>query len=186
MGIISYSVSRILRNDSPVKKVVLDLSCNTGGQDTAAVYAIAAFIGEAEVSLENPNTGARITQAYKADTNLDHEFNERDTLDGKGLKLFCLTSPVSFSCGNLVPCVFKSSGKVTVIGKQSGGGSCGALSVTTAGGTMMRISGSNRLSFVKNGSFYDIDQGAPVDYPINEYDHFYDRKALNQFLDGLY
>ena len=186
MGIISYSVSRILRDDSPVKKVVLDLSCNTGGQDTAAVYAIAAFIGEAEVSLENPNTGARITQAYKADTNLDHEFDERDTLDGKGLKLFCLTSPVSFSCGNLVPCVFKSSGKVTVIGKQSGGGSCGALSVTTAGGTMMRISGSNRLSFVKNGSFYDIDQGAPVDYTINEYDHFYDRKALNQFLDGLY
>ena len=186
MGIISYSVSRILRDDSPVKKVVLDLSCNTGGQDTAAVYAIAAFIGEAEVSLENPNTGARITQAYKADTNLDHEFDERDTLDGKGLKLFCLTSPVSFSCGNLVPCVFKSSGRVTVIGKQSGGGSCGALSVTTAGGTMMRISGSNRLSFVKNGSFYDIDQGAPVDYPINEYDHFYDRKALNQFLDGLY
>lgn len=186
IGLISYSVSQILRENSPVKKVVLDLSSNTGGADTAAAYTIAAFLGEGEISLENPNTGARITQAFNADTNLDHEFDDRDTLDGKGLKLFCLTSPVSFSCGNLVPNVFKNSGKVTIIGKQSGGGSCGALGVTTAGGTMMRISGSNRLSFVKNGSFYDIDQGAPVDYPINDYDHFYDRKSLNKFLDSLY
>ncbi len=186
IGLISYSVSQILREDSPVKKVVLDLSCNTGGEDMASVYTIAAFLGVGEVSLENPNTGARTTQAYNADTNLDYEFDERDTLDGKGLKLFCLTSPASFSCGNLVPNVFKNSGKVTIIGKQSGGGSCGGLGMSTAGGTMLRISGSNRISFVKNGSFYDIDQGAPVDYPINEYDHFYDRKALNEFLDGLY
>lgn len=186
IGIISYSVSQILREDSPVKKVVLDLSCNTGGDDMASVYTIAAFIGLGEVSLENPNTGARITQSYNADTNFDYEFDERDTLDGKGLKLFCLTSPASFSCGNLVPSVFKNSGKVTIIGKQSGGGSCGALGISTAGGTIMRISGSNRISFVKNGSFYDIDQGAPVDYTINDYDHFYDRKALNEFLDGLF
>ena len=186
IGIISYSVSQILREDSPVKKVVLDLSCNTGGDDMASVYTIAAFIGLGEVSLENPNTGARITQSYNADTNFDYEFDERDTLDGKGLKLFCLTSPASFSCGNLVPSVFKNSGKVTIIGKQSGGGSCGALGISTAGGTIMRISGSNRISFVKNGSFYDIDQGASVDYTINDYDHFYDRKALNEFLDGLF
>lgn len=186
IGLISYSLGQILRENSPVKNVVLDLSCNTGGEDVAAAYTVAAFIGEGEISLENPNTGARVTHVYYADTNLDHRFDDADTLEGKGLRLFCLTSPVSFSCGNLVPCIFKNSGEVTIIGKQSGGGSCGSLGLSTAGGTLLRISGSNRISFMKNGSFYDIDQGAPVDYPVNDYEHFYDRKALTEYIDGLF
>ena len=66
------------------------------------------FLEEAPFSTINPLTGAQRTALYRADVNLDHEFDERDTLAGKNL--YCLVSPVSFSCGNLVPCVFKSSG----------------------------------------------------------------------------
>ena len=186
MGIISYSVSQILRENSPVKRVVLDLSRNTGGASNSAAYTIAAFLGDAEISIENTTTGARVTNVYRADTNLDNEFDENDTLDGKGLQLYCLTSPASFSCGNLVPCVFKSSGKVSIIGKQSGGGSCSIMGLTTAGGSIIRISSCYRISFMKNGAFYDTDQGAPVDFSIRDYDHYYDRKALNKYLDGLY
>ncbi len=186
IGLISYAVGRILRDGSPVKRVVLDLSGNTGGESMSAVYTLAAFLGKAQISVENSLTEARETCVFYSDTNLDHEFDESDTLDGKGLQIFCLTSPVSFSCGNLVPCFFKSSGKVTIIGKQSGGGSCSSMYLSTASGSMIRISSFNRLSFLKNGAFYDIDQGAPVDYTIIDYDHYYDRKALNQFMDGLF
>ena len=186
MGIIIYSVSQILRENSPVKRVVLDLSRNTGGDSNSAAYTIAAFLGDAEISIENTTTGARVTNVYRSDTNLDNEFDENDTLDGKGLQLYCLTSPASFSCGNLVPCVFKSSGKVSIIGKQSGGGSCSIMGLTTAGGSIIRISSCYRISFMKNGAFYDTDQGAPVDFSIRDYDHYYDRKALNKYLDGLY
>ena len=48
-------------------------------------------------------------------TCMDHHFDETDTLTGKGLNFFCFTPPVSLSCGNLVPCVFKDSGKAAPI-----------------------------------------------------------------------
>ena len=58
--------------------------------------------------------------------------------------------------------------------------------LTTAIGSVIRISSSTRLSYVKNGSFYDIDQGAEPDYAISKYDHFYDRKALTEYIDNIF
>ena len=74
------------------------------------------------VSLTSPATGALSTSICRADVNLDREFNDLDTVAGKNL--YCLVPPVSFSCGNLVPWVFKASGAVTLLGDTSGGGSC--------------------------------------------------------------
>ncbi|MBR4807891.1 MAG: hypothetical protein IKZ65_05295, partial [Lachnospiraceae bacterium] len=183
---ISYSVTQILRENSPIKNVVLDMSCNTGGASETACYTLAAFLGKAQISVDNPSTGARETDVYTADTNLDHKFDEKDYLYGKGIRMYCLTSPVSFSCGNLVPCYFKNSGKVSIIGKQSGGGSCSSMVLTTAGGSIVRLSSYNRLSFLKNGAFYDIDTGAPVDHAIDDYTHYFDRKALSDYIRKLY
>ena len=53
---------------------------------------------------------------YRADINLDREFDEKDELTGKNL--YCLTSPVSFSCANLVPGICKASGRVTLRGEK--------------------------------------------------------------------
>ena len=186
IGIIAYSVQRILRKDSPIKNVVLDLSCNTGGTVGTAVYTLGAFLGKASVSLEDPNTGALVTHDYKVDTNFDGKFNSKDTLAGKGLNLYCLTSSVSFSCGNLVPCAFKNSGKVTLLGQTSGGGSCTVMNLSTASGSLFNISSSMRMSFLKNGSFYDIDRGADPDVPITKTEHYYDRKALAEYINGLF
>ena len=184
--IICYAMSQILRDGSPVKNVVLDMSCNGGGQAAWAIDTLAAFLGDVEISLEDPNTGARVTNIYRADTNLDHVFDEKDTLAGKDLNLYCLTSPVSFSGGNLVPCVMKNSNEVTIIGQQSGGGACSVLYLTTASGSIIQISSSVRMSYLKNGSFYDIDQGAEVDYTIRDLNHFYNREKLTEFIDGLF
>ena len=118
------------------------------------------------------------------DLNLDGKFDEND----RGLKdknLFCLTTSSSFSCGNFVPCVFKNSEQVTLLGKTSGGGSCVVLPLTTAYGTLFRISGPTRLAFTKNGSFYDIDQGADPDFTLAHPETFYDRAALNDFFSAL-
>ena len=185
-GIIAYSVQQILRKDSPIKNVVLDLSCNTGGASDAAVYTIAAFLGKASISIEDPNTGALVTNDYKIDTNFDHKFDSKDTLAGKGLNLYCLESKVSFSCGNLVPAVFKDDPHVTLIGQRSGGGACSVMPMSTATGSLFRISSSMRLSFLRNGSFYDIDQGVEPDFVISKMEHFYDREALTKYFDGLF
>ena len=123
---------------------------------------------------------------YRADVNLDHEFDEKDTLAGRGLNLYCLTSPASFSCGNLVPWAFKEDGRVTLLGKVTGGGACVVFNRASAWGTSFQISGPMRLSFVKNGSYYDVDRGVEPDHIIDSYDHFYNRELLTDYINSLY
>ena len=150
----------------------------------AAVFVISAVLGDGSVSALNPMTGAMATEVYNVDLNLDHQYGQED----QGLttkNVYCLTSPVSFSCGNLVPCVFKNSNQVTIIGRTSGGGSCVVLPMSSACGTGFQISGFTRLAFIKNGSFYDIDQGAVPDFTISKYMSFYDRERLTEYIDSL-
>ncbi len=183
VGLIIKAHSMITREGSPVENVVLDLSKNQGGASDAAIFVMAWFLGEASVSVKNTFTGATSTSVYRADVNRDRIFDERDTLADRNL--FCLISPVSFSCGNLVPCVFKESAKVTLLGRTSGGGSCGVMNVSTAWGTSFQISGKNRLSFLKNGSVYDIDRGADPDFVLLNPSQYYDRQSLTTYINSL-
>ena len=184
VGLIAYAYSQITRENSPIENVVLDLSCNGGGEADAAVYVLSAFLGTGYASVKNTLSGALATGVYEIDLNLDGKFDENDRkLTDK--KLFCLTSPLSFSCGNLVPSIFKNSNDVTLIGRTSGGGSCVVLPLTTAYGTSFQISGPQRLAFTKNGSFYDIDQGAAPDIPLMFPESFYDRKALTEIINNV-
>lgn len=184
IGIILYAYSQIMRENSPIENVVLDLSCNTGGQADAAIYTVSAFLGEGYASLKNTMTNALATGVYNVDVNLDRKYDEKD----RGFlnkKIFCLISPVSFSCGNLVPNVFKNSNQVTLIGRTSGGGSCVVLPMTTAYGTYFQLSGPMRLAFIKNGSFYDIDRGADPDCQLMFPESFYDRKNLTNYINNI-
>ena len=164
--------------------MVLDLSCNTGGTVDAAVFVLCWFLGDAQISVKDMASGALSTAVYRADINMDGVFDEEDCIADRNL--CCLISPVSFSCGNLVPAALKSSQNVTLLGRTSGGGSCAVQPLSTAYGTLFQISGRLRLSFLKNGSFYDIDQGVDPDYYIDDISHYYDRAALTDFINGLY
>ena len=183
IGLIVYAHQQISRKDSPIENVVIDLSCNGGGSADAALFVISWILGEAEVSVENAFTGAQSTMVYRADVNMDHQFDENDTLQGK--HVYCLISPNSFSCGNLVPAVCKANQAVTLIGRTSGGGACEVQQRSTAWGTTFQISGSNRLSFRKNGSFYDIDEGVAPDVYLSRIETFYDRQKLNDLINNL-
>jgi hypothetical protein len=174
MGLVSYAHSEITKAGDTVKNVVLDLSCNTGGEANAAIYILGWFLGTAVVPIENTFGGDQAINVYKTDINLDHTFDDKDTLGSR--HLYCLTSRVSFSCGNLVPCLFKGSGKVSLIGQPSGGGSCSVAPISLADGTLFRISSTNHLSTVRNGTFYDIDEGAEPDYAISVLSFLYSNK----------
>ena len=184
IGLIIYAHQQITRDNSPIENVVLDLSNNTGGAVDAAVFVLGWLLGDAPFSVKDMSTGAMSTSVYRADENLDRVFDEKDTVADR--KLYCLISPVSFSCGNLVPAALKSSQRVTLLGRTSGGGSCIVQPVSSAWGTLFQISGAQRMSFLKNGSFYDIDQGIDPDYYIDDIANFYNREALTDYINSLF
>ncbi|MBQ6502830.1 MAG: S41 family peptidase [Flexilinea sp.] len=185
IGLLIYAYDKIYRQDSPIENIVIDLSNNTGGAVDAAIYLIGWVLGDAPFSVKDTFTGALSTASYRVDVNLDRKFDGRDmVVDDKNV--YVLISPISFSCGNLVPAALQASDKVTILGRTSGGGSCIVQPLSTAWGTFFQISGSSRMSFLKNGSFYDIDTGVTPDYTITKPNKFYDHEALTDYINNLY
>ena len=182
-GLIIKAHAMITRENSPIENVVLDLSANTGGKDNVAAYVMSWFLGETAVTTLDTMTGAQCTSICKADVNRDRKFDETDTVADKNL--FCLISPCSFSNGNFVPCMLKQSGKVTLLGRTSAGGSCSVQNASTAWGTSFQISCPLRVSFLKNGSLYDVDRGADPDVVLPTPDQYYDRAYLTKYINDL-
>jgi hypothetical protein len=187
--LIAAAHRQIMREDSPIKNVVLDLSNNGGGAADAAAFIIAWITGESPVALRNTLTGAQSIVSYEADVNLDGQYDYNDSISELlyegDLKVYCLTSPKSFSCGNLVPAALKGTFNVSIIGQRSGGGSCIVLPCTTASGAQFQISGTSQISTIKNGSFYNADTGIEVDANITDINTMYDREKLVEFIHGL-
>lgn len=184
VDLIIYANSQIKREDSPIKNIVIDLSNNGGGNADAAIFVISWLLGEADMALRDTFTGAETNAIYLADVNLDGKYDEQDSV-AEGYGLYCLTTNNSFSCGNLVPAACRSSGRVTLIGQPTGGGSCVVLPSTTAAGTLFQISGSKQFSIIKNGSFYNTDGGVEPDFRLEKPKSFYDRPALVEYLHNL-
>ena len=183
VGLIMKAHDQITRENSPIENVVIDLSTNIGGSADAAEFVIAWFLQEGSIGMRDTMTGAMCNSTYRADVNRDRKFDDKDTLGDR--KLFCLISPISFSCGNLVPCMFKESGFVTLLGRNSGGGACVTQPISSAWGTSFRISSPRQLSFMKNGSFYDIDRGTEPDFVLTGPKSYYDREALTEYINSL-
>ena len=55
----------------------------------------------------------------------------------------------------------------------------------TAAGSILRLSSSNKMSYLRNGSFYDIDQGVEPDFFISKLSNYYDRQSLAAYLNEL-
>lgn len=183
--LIAYANQQITREGSPIKNVVLDLSLNIGGAADAAAFVIAWFkAGTAMLTMFDKQTGAQNIGSYMADINLDGECDFDDGLSGDYSK-YCLISPTSFSCGNLVPAFFKGSNGITLLGKTSGGGTCAVIPFTTASGAVFTISSPLQISMIRNGALYDIDKGIEPDFVISKYETMYDREKLVEFIHNL-
>ncbi len=159
LELILYANEQIHREGSPVRNVVLDLTMNGGMADTA-LYTVCWLLGSTPITLLDTADGTESTLIYDFDANRNGNFMDaEDSVDPMTNRVYCLISPISFSCGNLVPSVLKDSGRATLIGQTSGGGACAVLPLITADGALIAISGHSRISYVKNGIFYSVDEG---------------------------
>ena len=184
IALIIYAHEQITREDSPIENVVLDLSNNVGGMLESAIVVGSWFLGEAPISIKDNLTGAISTGTYRADINLDGVYDEQDSISNK--HLYCLISPYSFSCANLIPNLLKSSNQVTLLGRTSGGGSCSVLHLGTADGATFQISSPLVMSHLKNGSYYNTDRGIDPDFVIAKPENFYNREALTEYINQLF
>ena len=75
--------------------------------------------------------------------------------------------------------------RMTLLGDTSGGGSCVVRFMSSAWGSLFSMSGTKRISFVKNGSFYDVDRGVDPDVFLTRKESFYDREQLTEFINAL-
>lgn len=183
IGLIMYAHEQINREGSPIENVVLDLSCNGGGYVDAGIYVVAWMLGYCDFHVMNPVTNCRSTTTYTVDVNLDGVFDERDSIADKNL--YCLISPLSFSCANSVASQLKESGRVTLLGNTTGGGSCAVQLMTAADGSLFTISTSYQVAFFSNGSYYNIDQGITPHLPLTKPASYFDRVALTEYINSV-
>ena len=153
------------------------------------------FTGEVKVSLLDTMTGAETIAAYRTDLNVngvalsnpdggEESYDPGDTVSYQ-YNLFCIISPYSFSCGNLVPAMFAQAGGVTLIGQRSGGGSNGVLPATTASGYIYQISGPLQITTYNNGSLYGVDEGVEPHVRLSFYENFYNREGLVEMIHNM-
>jgi hypothetical protein len=182
-GIIEYAHSQIFKSGSTVKRVVLDLSCNSGGSINAGAYVAGWFLPYSVLNAKNSATGAMGSFTYASDVNMDGVYDKNDRLTG--LQLYCIVSPASFSCSNFVSSIFRDSDQVRLLGRKTGGGSCIVQHLSVADGTLFNTSGNRTLCSVQNGSYYSIDRGIDVDFGLDTYADYFNRTALTTKIDAL-
>lgn len=179
-----YAVNEKVQADSNIENIVLDLSNNGGGANHSACFVLAWMLGKCDFDFTNPITGAKWSIGYEADVNMDGNFaQDDDTVKNKNL--FCLISPCSFSCGNMVPAMLKASDRVTILGVTSSGGSSCVQPSSVADGTIFRMSSKYVMSVSKNGSYYDIDRGVDPHYYINRPENFYDTTVISKLVNKI-
>ncbi len=178
---ILYNSFKEIEKNSSIKNVVIDVSLNGGGQSPALGEAL-GFLTNEDVSMKttNPLDLSTCVESVRYDTDLDGDFTDDDSYEGK-YDFYILTSSCSFSCANAFPCLAKEKGLAKIIGERSGGGDCAVGLGVLADGTYFQMS-SYRSITRENGQ--SVDDGQALDYELDS-SYFYDIAKLDSYFSSL-
>ncbi|MBQ7186119.1 MAG: hypothetical protein IJR91_00660 [Ruminococcus sp.] len=175
-----------------LKNFIIDLSTNTGGDSSVVCYMIAMMTNKKNATNQftenqlSTLTGTTIKVTADLDLNLDGVFDDKDKGVGYDLNFGIISSRVSFSCGNYLPCIAQDNG-IPVLGETSGGGGCIACVTFYPDGLYGNLSGN--LAIIRNDGT-EVDGGVKVDYelPMNGDDPsgFYDLDLIKKDMDDFY
>ena len=166
-----------------VKRVIIDDSCNGGGTLGVAykTLCLVSKDNQAYLDTERLEYGMVTRANIGYDRNLDGKYDAEDVY-GDDFEISILTSPRSFSCGNLFPIQAKTLG-VKTIGVKSGGGECVVGSHMLPSGRSLTHSSMTRLVTydATSKTITGFERGASPDIEV-DYSHFYDVDYLEGVL----
>lgn len=167
---------------STVKNVVIDLSCNPGGDTAALHYALSFLLDpkDAATLYYDFFTGGKKVEAGSADINLDGKIDDKDKK--KNYNFVVLTSDVTFSCGNSFANTCWDNG-IKIAGIRSVGGSCVVRYACTADGFPFQYSGCMRES--RKADWSNVEDGAPVEKDLT-LDQMYSNTELAKAVNELF
>ena len=179
-----------------LKNFVIDLSANGGGDEDVANYINAIIANKKNKTnvysllLRSAMTGNVFEEDKMIDLNLDGKFDDADKNVCYDFNFAVLTSQVSYSCGNLVPCIAQQDG-ILVLGETSGGGCCMVTKNYFADSENFSLS---NVKILLRKDLTDVDSGAKVDYDLTkkaadgttDYSGLYDFNKINMCINEFY
>ena len=161
VGTVLSGLERAKQNPE-IKNIVIDMSCNGGG-DSGAMMVIEWLInGQGYVRYENKLTGCVKTTSAQFDMNFDGVFDENDVSPYTDYHYGVLTSSYAFSCGNAFPWFMHEHGAM-ILGEKTTGGAC-AIRLTSAAGIEFACSAAS--SRIVSDSGESVDFGCPIDVDL--------------------
>lgn len=144
-----------------VENLIIDLSYNLGG-NLGALFRVLGYLTDQsiELSYQNPLDNSKITHFVDVDT------------DAYDVNWFLITSPATFSAGNLMTAIVSHQNLGTILGEVSGGGACSITPIILADGSFFAMSSNTVLSLrtevTSNTYIYqNIEYGIDPDLPLS-------------------
>ncbi len=173
-----------IKKNSQIDKVIIDITCNGGGMMDALPWLEAFMSDDPFLTIRSSLTGQVTDTHYKVDLNQDGVYDENDTYKGQ-YDFYLLTSSFSFSCGNALPTVVKKGQMATIIGEKSGGGACAVGALSTASGTVLRLSSTMQMGMLNDQNQFVINEGGiEVDHVVDR-SNFYQNTSLAEIVNNL-
>ncbi|WP_407385775.1 dockerin type I domain-containing protein [Ruminococcus sp.] len=179
VGTVLSGLERAKQNPE-IKNIIIDMSCNGGG-DSAAMLSIEWLMkGKGYVRFVSQQTGRTKIDEGQFDMNFDGVFDEKDVSPYTDYNYGVLTSNYAFSCGNAYPW-FMHEHDSMVLGEKTRGGAC-AIRLTSAAGIEFACSSNNSKIISDSGE--SVDFGCPIDVDLiaegeNPYANFYNLDILS-------
>ena len=174
---------RKYKNQNKNVNLVIDLSCNIGGNVWIEHFIASWLCGTVKEKISNPITGALSEYTIHADINTDGVFDKNDFLPSD-VNVFCIISNATFSAGNFLSCNLKDQSKTKFIGDWTGGGSCYVDEINLGLGNLSNISSTYHILSLNND---DAENGVKPDFLdcYDNMDQIYDREELNKKIMNL-
>lgn len=180
--------------ENGVRKFVFDLTCNTGGSIYVGAYLVQLMdiknthSSSGVLRIRNTQSGNVCLYTGQFDMNLDGVYDKKDDETVYDFDFAVLTSHLSYSAGNHMPCEAYARG-IPVFGETSGGGTCVVYQFVLPNGGFFTASCPLMTVNSKNEP---MDSGAPLAYDMitsadsPDYHELYDFDHLNQLITDYY